>query len=259
MMRLIVAALFGLVMLSACTLPNPQPQGIPTASDQTDVSRRAMIRLQLAMGYLEAGQYSVALDESKQAIAIDPAMVDAYHMRALAYQGMNERALAEDSFRTALSMRPNDADVLNNYGWFLCQNNRAGEGLPILRRAVDAPSASGPVKPLISLGVCEMRTGNSEGAEKTLLRALGYDRNNQAAITNLALVYYRRGDLVQAQQYIGRVNNSRTPSAQSLWLGLRIAHRRGDATTQNALVSQLRSRFPESRELSAFEQGAWDE
>ena len=259
MMRLIVTALLGLLVLSACTLPPPPPQGITTASDQTEVSRRATIRLQLAMGYLEAGQYSVALDESKQAIAVDPSMVDAYHVRALAYMGLNERALAEDSFRTALSLRPNDADVLNNYGWFLCQNNRSSEGLPILRRAVEAPSITGPVKPLISLGVCELRTGDSDGAEKTLLRALGYDRVNQAATTNLALVYYRRGDYAQAQQFIGRVNNGRTPTAQSLWLGARIAHRRSDATGQKALVGQLRSLFPDSREVTAYEQGAWDE
>ncbi len=42
--------------------------------------------------------------------------------------GMNENALAEDSFRTALSMRANDPDVLNNYGWFLCLTNRFADG-----------------------------------------------------------------------------------------------------------------------------------
>jgi type IV pilus assembly protein PilF len=104
-----------------------------------------------------------------------------------------------------------------------------------------------------------MRNGASEEAEKSLKSALGYDRNNPVANTNLALVYYRRGDLTQARQYAERVNNSRFVSAQSLWLGARIARRQGDTATQNALVAQLRSRFPDSRELTAYEQGAWDE
>jgi type IV pilus assembly protein PilF len=259
MIRLIAAALFGLLLLSACQLPHTPAQDLQTASDQTDARRRASIRLQLATNYLEAGQNSVALDEVKQAIAIDPTVADAYHVRALIYMNMNERALADDSFRTAVSMRGNDGDLLNNYGWFLCQEGRYAEAVPMLQRAVSAPSAGGPAKPLISLGACQMRNGASEEAEKSLKSALGYDRNNPVANTNLALVYYRRGDLTQARQYAERVNNSRFVSAQSLWLGARIARRQGDTATQNALVAQLRSRFPDSRELTAYEQGAWDE
>jgi type IV pilus assembly protein PilF len=259
MIRLIAAALFGLLLLSACQLPHTPAQDLQTASDQTDARRRASIRLQLATNYLEAGQNSVALDEVKQAIAIDPTVADAYHVRALIYMNMNERALADDSFRTAVSMRGNDGDLLNNYGWFLCQEGRYAEAVPMLQRAVSAPSAGGPAKPLISLGACQLRNGASEEAEKSLKSALGYDRNNPVANTNLALVYYRRGDLTQARQYAERVNNSRFVSAQSLWLGARIARRQGDTATQNALVAQLRSRFPDSRELTAYEQGAWDE
>ena len=259
MTRLIVAALSGLMMLSACTLPPPPSQDIKTASDQTAASRRAAIRLQLATQYLDARQYPVALDEVKQAIAIDPTSVDAYHVRALIYMGMNENALAEDSFRTALSMRANDPDVLNNYGWFLCLTNRFADGKATLQRAVLAPSANGPVKPLTNLGACELRNGDMVAAEKNLQTAYGYDRSDPSVNTNLALLNYKRGNFAQAQEYAGKVNNSRFVSAQSLWLGARIARRQGDSATQNALLSQLRNRFPDSRELTAYERGAWDE
>ncbi|SPA25051.1 putative Type IV pilus biogenesis protein PilF; TPR repeat domain [Cupriavidus taiwanensis] len=259
MIRLIAAALLGLLMLSGCQLPHAPAQDLQTASDQTEARRRAGIRLQLATNYLEAGQTAVALDEIKQAIAIDPSLADAYHVRALVYMSMNEPTLAEDSFRTAASMRANDGDLLNNYGWFLCQQGRYGEAVPMLRRAVSAPSAGGAVKPLISLGACELRQGHSAEAEKNLKAALGHDRNNPVANTNLALVFYRRGDYIQARQYVQRVNNSQFVTAQSLWLGARIAHRQGDGRTQDALGAQLRSRFPDSREVAAYEQGAWDE
>ncbi|WP_349604264.1 type IV pilus biogenesis/stability protein PilW [Cupriavidus sp. DF5525] len=259
MIRLIAAALLGLLMLSGCQLPHTPAQDLQAASDQTDARRRAGIRLQLATNYLEAGQNAVALDEIKQAIAIDPSLADAYHVRALIYMNMNERALADDSFRTAVSMRGNDGDLLNNYGWFLCQEGRYAEAVPMLQRAASAPSAGGPVKPMISLGACELRRGNSAEAEQNLKAALGYDRNNPVANTTLALVYYRRGDFAQARQYAQRVNSSQFVSAQSLWLGARIAHRQGDSRMQDALGAQLRSRFPDSRELTAYEQGAWDE
>jgi len=258
MTRLIVAALFGL-MLSACSLPPAPAQDIQTASDQTSANKRATIRLRLATQYLEARQYPVALDEVKQAINIDSTLVDAYHVRALIYMGMNENALAEDSFRTALSMRENDPDVLNNYGWFLCQNQRYAEAKATLQRAVQAPSVNGPVRPLTNLGACEMRNGDMASAEKNLQTAYGYDRNDPAVLTNLAQLSFQRGNMAQAKQYVDRVNGSRFVSAQSLWLGARIARRQGDADTQNALTAQLRSRFPDSRELTAYERGAWDE
>nr|WP_315596624.1 type IV pilus biogenesis/stability protein PilW [uncultured Cupriavidus sp.] len=259
MIRLLVAALSGLLMLSACTLPPAPTQDIRTASDQTSASKRAAIRLRLATQYLEARQYPVALDEVKQAISIEPSNVDAYHVRALVYMGMNENALAEDSFRTALNMRANDPDVLNNYGWFLCRTNRYADARETLQRAVQAPSVNGPVKPLTNLGACEMRNGDLVAAEKSLQTAYGYDRNDPSVIMNLAQLNYQRGDMGQARQYIGRVNSSRFVSAQSLWLGARIAHRQGDTQTQGAMVAELRNRFPDSRELTAYERGAWDE
>jgi type IV pilus assembly protein PilF len=259
MMRLIVAVLSGLMLLSACQLPQTPAPDIQTASDQTDARRRANIRLQLASSYLEAGQYPVALDEAKQAIAIDPSLVDAHHVKALAYMGMSQNALAEESFRTALSMRASDGDLLNNYGWFLCQSGRYAEGSATLRRAVASPSTAGAGKPLTSLGACQLRAGDAAAAEKTLLAALGYDRNNPVANTSLAQLYYLRGDYPQARQYVGRVNSSNYASAQSLWLGARVARRQGDTAAQSALIARLRDRFPQSRELTAYEQGAWDE
>lgn len=255
MTRLIVAALLGL-MLSACSLP---PASQSAASDTTSATRSASIRLRLATQYLEARQYNVALGEIQKAISSDPTLVDAYHVRALAYMGMNEDALAEDSFRTALNMRANDPDVLNNYGWFLCQTDRYAEAKSTLQRAVQAPSVNGPVKPLTNLGACEMRNGDLTSAEKNLQTAYGYDRNDPMVIMNLAQLNYQRGDMGQAKQYVGRVNGSRFVSAQSLWLGARIAHRQGDIQTQGALVAELRNRFPDSRELTAYERGAWDE
>ncbi|MNR45840.1 hypothetical protein D3C85_1647330 [compost metagenome] len=96
-------------------------------------------------------------------------------------------------------------------------------------------------------------------AEKNLQAAYGYDRSDPSVNTNLALLNYKRGNFAQAQEYAGKVNNSRFVSAQSLWLGARIARRQGDSATQNALLSQLRNRFPDSRELTAYERGAWDE
>jgi len=45
---------------------------LATESDKTPDQKRAQVRLELAGGYLTNGQNLVALDEVKQAIALDP-------------------------------------------------------------------------------------------------------------------------------------------------------------------------------------------
>ena len=54
-----------------------------TAYDEPTLRKRARIRLELATGYFELGQTSVALDELKQSIAIDPNYSEAHHLKEL--------------------------------------------------------------------------------------------------------------------------------------------------------------------------------
>jgi type IV pilus assembly protein PilF len=54
-------------------------------------------------------------------------------------------------------------------------------------------------------------------------------------------------------------NTSNITNAQTLWLAARIEKRLGNQQGVEDLGSQLRSRFPQSREATAFEQGKFDE
>src|SRR5207237_1429003 len=72
---------------------------VPAASDQTNTARRAQLRLELASGYFGRGQTTTALDEVKQALALDPNLAEGYNLRGLIYAGMGEERLADESFR----------------------------------------------------------------------------------------------------------------------------------------------------------------
>lgn len=260
-MRRLCAGL-GLVcaLLSACTHgPIGERHDIQTESDQTETQRRAAIRLQLAAAYLEAGQATVALDEVKQALAIDASMPAAYHLRALAYMNLNERELAQQSFERALTMRANDSDLFNNYGWFLCLGNQYEAALSWFNKAIATLSAGGSAKPLANVGMCYLRQGKQQLAESYFLKALELDVNHPVANSNLALLCFKRGENQRARSYIQRVNNSAYQNPESLWLGARIAHRQGDSAQQEVWLDRLRERFPDSREMGAYERGAWDE
>ena len=104
---------------------------IITDSDETPARKRARIRLELALGYFEQGKTTVALDEIKQALAIDPTFSDAFNLRGLVYMRLDDPGLAEDSFRRAIALNPRDANAMHNYGWLLCQQKRYGDATRI--------------------------------------------------------------------------------------------------------------------------------
>lgn len=232
---------------------------IVTPSDETEVHRRARIRLELAANYFELGQTTVALDEVKQALATEPNYADAYNLRGLIYMRLNDFGLAEESFRRALALRPSDADVAHNYGWLLCQQKKFAEGDQQFQRALAQPTYTSRSKTYMAQGLCQEAAGKPAEAEQTLLKSYELDPGNPVVGYNLAALMQRRGELQRAQFYIRRLNNSDLANAESLWLGIKIEKALGNTVAMRQLADQLRKRFPESREFAAFERGAFHE
>ncbi len=239
---------------------SPDSQDLVTASDETDNARRARIRLELASAYFAQGQSATALDEVKRALAVDPELVAGYNLRGLIYASLGEPVLAESSFQRALSLRRDDADALQNYGWFLCQQRRYEESLRQFKSALASPGQREPQKALLAQGICEARKGDWGAAEKSLLASYELDAGNPATAVNLAEVLLRQGQPDRARFYVQRVNQTAEwVNAQTLWLAARIERRRGNRAGADEWGQQLRARFPASREAAALDQGRFDE
>lgn len=232
---------------------------IVTESDEPETRKRARIRMELAVGYFEQGQTNVALDELKQVIAADPTFPDAYNLRGLIYMRLNDMRQAEDSFKRAVTLNPRDGNVQHNYGWMLCQQSRYDESLRAFDVAMANPLYAGRAKTLMAQGVCEARAGRMEQAERSLARAYELDAGNPIVGFNLANLLFRRGDFTRAQFYIRRLNNSELANAETLWLGVKVERRLGDQVAMRQLGDQLKKRFPQSREVTSYERGAFDE
>jgi type IV pilus assembly protein PilF len=232
---------------------------VVTPSDESEVRRRARIRLELAAKYFENGQASVALDEVKQALATDPTYVDALNMRGLIYMQLNDVAQAEDSFRRAISMRSTDSNLLHNYGWLLCQQRKYAEADQQFDRALANPAYVARSKTLMGKGLCQSSSGKLEDAEQSLLKSYQLDAANPVVSYHLASLLFRRQELTRAQFYIRRLNNSGMANSESLWLGIKVEKALGDNVAMLQLADQLRKRFPESAEMGAYQRGAFNE
>lgn len=230
-----------------------------TASDETDGQKRAKIRLELAMGYLEQGQVTIALDETKQAIAADPNSADGYNLRGLIYMRLNDMGLARDSFARALVLNPRDGNVFHNYGWLSCLESRYVESLGYFDKALSSPAYVGQAKTLLTKGICQLRMGDKLQAENSFLRSFELDAGNPITTFNLSSLLFQRKDLVRAQFYIRRLNNSEYANAESLWLAAKIEKKMGNNDGVSQLVERLKKRFPGSNEVVLYERGAINE
>ena len=231
-----------------------------TASDEPEAARRSRVRMDLAAAYFGRGQLTTALDEVKLAINADPTNAAAFNLRGLVYASLGDDALAEDSFRRALQLAPRDADVMQNFGWYLCQKRRYAESDEMFRQALDVPQYRESPRTLLTRGICQARAGQWQQAEESLMRSYELDPANPATSVNLTEVLYRRGEYERARFHIRRLNgNPDLANAETLWLAARIEKRLGNVQGVQDFGAQLRNRFPQSREASAFERGQFDE
>jgi type IV pilus assembly protein PilF len=232
---------------------------IVTESDESVQRKRARIRVELALGYFEQGKTTIALDEIKQSIAIDPTFGDAFSLRGSIYMRLNDYALAQDSFNKALSLKPRDSHVLHNIGWLKCQQGLYPQALDFFSQALANPLYGERAKTWMTQGLCQVRAGALAGAEASLLKSYEYDAGNPITGFNLAKVLYLRADDSRAQFYIRRLNNTDLANAETLWLGVKIERRIANPDAMNQLATQLVKRFPQSPEAAAYLRGAFDE
>jgi len=263
--RFVIAAALGSA-LSGCVTRGPTREvaidgkDLVTASDESEGSKRARVRMELAAGYYGRGQMTTALDQVKLAIAADPKLAEAYNMRGLIYANLGDDKLAEESYRRALQLDPNDADSMQNYGYFLCQKRRYPEATALFDQALAVPRYRDSARTWLTKGVCQAIAGQLPESEASLVRAYELEPGNPSISVNLSEVLYKRGDYERARFYIRRVNgNPAFQGPQTLWLAARVEQRLGNRSGAQDLGDQLRKRFPQSPEAGKYERGQFDE
>ena len=232
----------------------------PTAPDPEQLKRSAGVRLELASLYFSRSQFNTALDEIKLAIQADPNNGPAHNLMGLIYAALGNTAQAEAAFRKALQINPRDADTMNNYGWFLCQNQRFKDAEAQFQQALVQPNYRGAARTMRVMGICQARDGRMADAEASLMRSYQIDPSSAETAYTLSDVQYRRGEYERARFYIDRVNKSpELSNAQTLWLGSRIEYKLGNTQLARGLGEQLKKRFPQSPEALAFDQGRFND
>ncbi len=253
--------------LAGCGAPQvPQPPHPWRAvSGESPARERARLRLELATAYYLQGQDAVALEELRQALAHDPDSAAAWNLQGLVHLRQQQWRAAQEGFERALALAPGDADVLHNLGWLRCQppQPRLAEAEPLLRQALALSQAQArteqAAKTWAALGLCQQRAGRLDEAAQSLQQSLAMVPGQPRALWPLAQVLHAQGRWPQAWTALAQWHAQEKPSAESLWLALRLARKLDNAPLAGQLAQQLRQEFGRSPQAQALDKGWFDE
>lgn len=250
-------------MLTGCaggmaTSERTAEQAVSQQTAITDSQQRAKVHTELGALYLQKGNVAVALDEGRIALAADSSYAPAYNLMGLSYMQLRENASAEKSFEDALRQAPNDPEINNNFGWFLCQTGREQQSLVYFNNAIKNPLYSTPAMPNTNAGQCLLRIKDDQGAEEYFMRALRLEPGNVRALYFLADINYRQARYAVARQYLQELHKLTQPAAETLWLAVRIERKLGDREDELTYASQLNRKFHGSPEQIKLSQGKFE-
>lgn len=257
-------ALAAAIALAGCSSPAPKlpqlaapppPTPLDRSGEEAQSRMRARVHTELAAGYYELRSMSVALDEIKLALKADAEYGPAYNVAGLIYAELREERLAQENFQRALRINPLDPDANNNYGQYLCDRKREPEALKYFHAALANPLYATPERAYVNAGLCTRRRGDVAAAEDYFLKALRARPAQPQALYQLADIAYSRKAYEQSKQYLVRLEQLARPTAEAVWLALRVERKLGDRNAEAAFGMQLRREFPDSKEARALAAG----
>ncbi len=244
-----------------------QPQRVNTAPElsntvkQTEselLTSRAKAATELAAGWFQQGQYATALEELENATKVLPTYAPAYGIYGLVHHALKEDTKADAYFKRALEINPNNGELRNNYGWFLCRVSREAESVEQFEKAAADPLYKTPDLAMQYAAQCATRIGKMAVAENAYRRILANDRTSFIANFGLAETTYRVGRFNDARAHIRNVLGAQPVPAAALYLGACIENRLGDRAAESSYVSQLKNRYPGATETARAQNGDCD-
>jgi type IV pilus assembly protein PilF len=243
-MKMRIALLVLVLLATACT-STPGP-----VDEESDSRKAAETNTALGQGYMQREQYEIALEKLKRAVAYDTTYAPAHTVLAILYETIGELDLAEKEYAEAVKYDPDDGDINNNYGAFLCSIGKGKGADQYFLKAVKDPFYKTPEVAYLNAGNCALSEGDLDKADVFLRQSLGYNDRMPSALISMADVNYQMGKYLRARAFLQRFGSVGAWDENSLLLGYRIESKLGDAKSADRFRLELLSLFPESSQAS---------
>ena len=243
----LIAFCLCLALLGACVTASKSGSSVPSESEA------AIANTNLGAGYLKQGKPDLAVERLKRALDQDSRNAEAHSMIALAYDQLGSAAEAEEHYKRAVQLEPENGLSANAYAVFLCRHKRWKDSEPFFNRAADSRTYRTPEMALTNAGNCAADNGDSAKAADYYRAALARNKSYPNALHGMMDLSYQQKNYLQARAFVQRYLESQPASAPVLWLCVNVERELANRAAVDKCAAQLRSGFPTSPEVEQLQ------
>ncbi len=226
---------------------------------EPNLKEAAELNTQLAIGYIQKKQYKPARDKLEKAIKQDPEYFEAYKTLAYLYAVVGLTEEADIKYNEALDLKPDDPNLSNSYGAFLCNNGNYDEAQQHLKVAYSNPFYEARYLAQSNAGSCFIKQKEYKKAEALLRKSLRVNSKVPGSLISMAEIGVKTERYLMARAYIQRYHDVKAASAESLWIQIQAEKALGAEKHYMKYARQLINDFPDSDEAGWVEAQAKNE
>ncbi len=240
-----IVTLLVIAWLSACTSSG--------RSNLIDEEMAAKYNAQMGNEYLRQGSIQLAKTKFEKALQQDPSLAAAHAGYGLLWAHLGDIKKADKHFKRALRGDPRNPNILNNYGTYLCGQNRFVEAEQQFLKALEDPLYETPEYAYTNAGRCSMQDSNFEKAEAYFGKALQANPHFPDALYRMAAIKAHSGQYRVANAYLQKFELSgpggRSPhTPETLVTAIQIATNLGDRNAVASYRLRLKRDFADSEQ-----------
>lgn len=228
-------------MISACTTHPTNQESTPAQPEINTLVTSSLLQAQ-------QNKMSRAKITIQRALSLDANHVDANNIAGFIYGKSNQAELAVQYFEKALSIAPNDASTLNNYGSFLCDYGNLQEAEKKFLKAGTHASNPNPEIAYTNAGLCALRVPDLDQAADYFKTALDFKQQNAVALYQLARINLTKQRAIPALERLHAYSQFAAHTPQTLKLGIEIGRLMKDKEVEVGYFNLLQNEYPTSDE-----------
>ena len=241
----LVSTVCVLMLLAGCT-GSGQNRRAEQLEQQQQTEHAADVYTELAMGYMEKGQFQIALEKIDLALERNPDSPEANTVAAVLNEQVGRLDLAEQHYKRAVDINPRDGRMQNNYGQFLCNHGNTQVSIDHFKRAVEDPFYKTPAVAFTNMGACLEKLQQHDAAETSYRAALELDDTFPDALFRLSRVMCNQEKFFNARAFLQRYHSVAATTPDTLYLCYRIETGMSATSSADECRNELLNKYPDS-------------